>query len=169
MSGNVHSLPFKDESFDVIYLIEAVAHVGNVDSTFSEVTRLLKVGGTLYILEGNNALNPFLSRSTTETCYNPYTLKKMLHTYGVTAIIRSNPRDSKIRHKLKEKLNPFSPQGSDKASDKKTNIRAEPNKRNVKSNSSVGRMWKLLRLFPPPFSLFALSGFEIIGKKRARR
>lgn len=42
-------LPFEDDSFDVILFCEVIEHVADAESTFSEISRVLKPGGKLLI------------------------------------------------------------------------------------------------------------------------
>jgi SAM-dependent methyltransferase len=57
-------LPYADDSFDVLLLIEVVSHVVTDDLTgfFREIVRVLAPGGLLYIQDGNNARSWFLRR-----------------------------------------------------------------------------------------------------------
>ena len=45
VQGNFMQPPFKDESFDAAYAIEATCHAPNRTQCFSEVYRMLKPGG----------------------------------------------------------------------------------------------------------------------------
>ncbi len=57
-------LPYPDDSFDVLLLIEVVSHVVTDDliGFFREMIRVLKPGGLLYLQDGNNARSWFLRR-----------------------------------------------------------------------------------------------------------
>ena len=57
-------LPYPDDSFDVLLLIEVVSHVVTDDAIgfFREMVRVLKPGGLLYLQDGNNARSWFLRR-----------------------------------------------------------------------------------------------------------
>lgn len=50
-------IPFPDNSFDVVLAIEVVSHAYNLDVFLSEIKRVLKPGGMLYVHDGNNLLN----------------------------------------------------------------------------------------------------------------
>lgn len=54
---DVHHLPFKDEAFSAVTVIEALHHFVNYDQALKEIFRVLKPGGTLFSLEPY-ALNP---------------------------------------------------------------------------------------------------------------
>jgi SAM-dependent methyltransferase len=57
-------LPYPDDSFDVLLLIEVVSHVVTDDLTgfFREIVRVLAPGGLLYLQDGTNARSWFLRR-----------------------------------------------------------------------------------------------------------
>jgi demethylmenaquinone methyltransferase/2-methoxy-6-polyprenyl-1,4-benzoquinol methylase len=51
--GVAQRLPFQDDSFDFVTMGIALRHVGDLVATFGEYLRVLKPGGTLWILEGH--------------------------------------------------------------------------------------------------------------------
>jgi SAM-dependent methyltransferase len=53
-------LPFPDESFDCLTLIEVISHVicEDMHSFFTEMARVLRPGGLLFISDGNNGRSP---------------------------------------------------------------------------------------------------------------
>ncbi len=53
IKGNSSNLPFKDNSFDGVYLKDLIHHVDNIDKTLSEIKRVTKPGGNIVIVEGN--------------------------------------------------------------------------------------------------------------------
>lgn len=60
MEGNATKLPFKSNSFDVVFVTYALHHFPSSDSlaqVFDQVFRVLKPGGIFYALEPNG-LNP---------------------------------------------------------------------------------------------------------------
>lgn len=46
-------LPFKDNSFDGVFIKDVLHHLKDMDKTLKEVSRVTKVGGDIIILEGN--------------------------------------------------------------------------------------------------------------------
>lgn len=48
-TGDFHQLPFADQTFDVVYFFESDAYSWDQHKLFTEVYRVLKPGGTLYI------------------------------------------------------------------------------------------------------------------------
>ena len=49
--GNVHSLPFEDDSFDVVHAHMTFVHLPNPEHAFAEVRRVCKPGGVVAIRE----------------------------------------------------------------------------------------------------------------------
>ena len=49
VKGNAEILPFSAESFDLIFAFETVEHINDEEAAISEITRVLKPGGTLVI------------------------------------------------------------------------------------------------------------------------
>lgn len=91
--GNGKKLPFKDEDFDYVMMIEVLSHACNGKSSsfnqkklIRDVSRVLKPGGTLLAIDFNNAMNPIMlvrskrlkNRGTIENPVNPYYLKSIL-------------------------------------------------------------------------------------------
>jgi ubiquinone/menaquinone biosynthesis C-methylase UbiE len=52
-------LPFADGEFDVVFMVDVVHHMENVEQTVQEAMRVLKSGGTFIVFEPN-ILNPLL-------------------------------------------------------------------------------------------------------------
>jgi ubiquinone/menaquinone biosynthesis C-methylase UbiE len=60
--GDAATLPYRDESFDIVTSMEAISHLVDVDGALLEFHRVLRPGGTLIISDGNNGLNPRYAR-----------------------------------------------------------------------------------------------------------
>lgn len=61
---NVLSFSFKDQSFDYILCWGVLMHISNIEKAVSELSRILKRGGTLIISEGNmNSLQSITLRT----------------------------------------------------------------------------------------------------------
>lgn len=59
---DIQSIPFKEESFDVIIANHMLFHVPDLDKGLSEVRRVLKKGGCFYsATDGNGGMRPFLN------------------------------------------------------------------------------------------------------------
>lgn len=53
VKGDSSKMPFKDNTFDGVYLKDLLHHVKNVGKTIDEIKRVTKAGGYITILEGN--------------------------------------------------------------------------------------------------------------------
>lgn len=51
--GTLTQYPFKDNSFDFVYATESLEHAVDIDSAVAELTRVLKPGGKLVIIDKN--------------------------------------------------------------------------------------------------------------------
>lgn len=61
---DIQSIPFGDESFDVVIANHMLFHVPDLDKALSEVQRVLKIGGCFYsATDGNGGMRPFLHNS----------------------------------------------------------------------------------------------------------
>ena len=47
--GDATSMPYKDETFDVVLLLDVIEHVGDPEKLFTESARVLKKGGTICV------------------------------------------------------------------------------------------------------------------------
>lgn len=56
-NGDICNIELPDASFDVIYSIEAIEHVHNIEAMFTSCARLLRPGGRLIIKNDCNLLN----------------------------------------------------------------------------------------------------------------
>jgi len=63
--GRAEALPFADRSFEALTCGFALRNVSDLDRTFSEMRRVLKVGGRFGILEFSRPRNPLLSAGHT--------------------------------------------------------------------------------------------------------
>lgn len=53
IKANSSKLPFKDNTFDCVYLKDLLHHIKDIDMTFNEIKRVTKQGGSVVVLEGN--------------------------------------------------------------------------------------------------------------------
>ncbi len=51
--GTLTQYPFKDNSFDFVYATESLEHAVDIDTAVAELTRVLKPGGKLVIIDKN--------------------------------------------------------------------------------------------------------------------
>jgi SAM-dependent methyltransferase len=60
--GSASQLPYEDSSFDLVLSIEALSHYLEYKPFLAEAHRVLRPGGKLLVVDGNNGLNPFTRR-----------------------------------------------------------------------------------------------------------
>lgn len=63
VQANAESLPFADNSFNVVTMAFGLRNVTNKDKALSEFNRVLKPGGRLLVLEFSKTTNPLLSKA----------------------------------------------------------------------------------------------------------
>lgn len=62
VQANAESLPFADNSFNVVTMAFGLRNVTNKDNALAEFNRVLKPGGRLLVLEFSKTKNPLLSK-----------------------------------------------------------------------------------------------------------
>ena len=60
--GTASKVPYDASSFDLVLAIEAVSHLLEYEPFLDEAHRLLRRGGKLLVIDGNNGLNPLIRR-----------------------------------------------------------------------------------------------------------
>jgi len=100
-------LPFKDETFDVVYSIRVLKYVDNFDEVLSEINRTLKRNGILiFSIPNKNSLNIFNIFS--KVSYTRVTLKqllKIIEKKGFYIIeIKGGPKFPDLLYKINNKL-----------------------------------------------------------------
>ena len=106
---DVHHLPFKDESFNAVTVIEALHHFVNYDQALKEIFRILKPGGKLFSLEPN-ALSPLRRasevrdrlRGTIEKSFYISELKKLGVSAGFSEVKVESIATGRSSWKLQE-------------------------------------------------------------------
>lgn len=86
--GDEWIIDVEDESFDVILVIDTISYVKHLDAFISEVKRILKKNGVVFIEEFNNELNLF-------GVLNPWNLEK-------ATSIRSKIYENKIKEIIRK-------------------------------------------------------------------
>ncbi len=61
--GDAEHMPFDDGSFDVATVAFGVRNFGDIDAGLRELTRLLRVGGKLFVLEFSTPRNPIIRKA----------------------------------------------------------------------------------------------------------
>ncbi len=59
VNAGAEALPFADDEFDVLVLVDAIHHISNLQDTITEIKRVVKPQGKVLIFEPNK-LNPLL-------------------------------------------------------------------------------------------------------------
>jgi ubiquinone/menaquinone biosynthesis C-methylase UbiE len=89
--SNSETLPFHDDSFDAVTTFDVIEHIENYKGALREVHRVLRPGGTVYIitLNGESLLKSALGRSwswykdpTHKHLFSPSDLKDVLECCG---------------------------------------------------------------------------------------
>jgi len=62
----VEGIPFEDNSFDIVFLIEAISHIVQLDRVLHEIHRVIKPTGALVINDSNNQLRRGIEGRTRE-------------------------------------------------------------------------------------------------------
>jgi SAM-dependent methyltransferase len=62
--GSASQLPYEDSSFDLVLSIEALSHYLEYKPFLAEAHRVLRHGGKVLVVDGNNGLNPLTRRHT---------------------------------------------------------------------------------------------------------
>lgn len=103
----INSLPFEDEFFDCVILLQVFEHIKDVDSLLKEIKRVLVPMGTLYLTTPNKKVrlrrfekpfNPFHIKE-----YNKNELKCILQNHFFKLYIYGVFSSSEIENKLKPK------------------------------------------------------------------
>ncbi len=76
--ASIQDLPYTDESFDLIYCIEALEHVPNPEAAIDEMVRVLRPGGRLVIIDKNVARQGALAIEAWERWFDINELNTLL-------------------------------------------------------------------------------------------
>ena len=103
LEGNVQSLPFDDNTFDIVTAFETVYFWPDIKNSFGEVKRVLKPGGIFLIgMESNgsdNFIMRFWSRFIDMKVYSDSEIKEFLD-YNDFSNITIYLRDGKIKQEI---------------------------------------------------------------------
>ncbi len=70
--GGVEKLPFENNSLDVVFCVMSLHHYKNAESVFSEIKRILKNGGVLYLGDMTPRFLWTQRIANNHGCYEPY-------------------------------------------------------------------------------------------------
>lgn len=76
---NGERFPFEDAAFDMVWSYQSLEHVNSAETTFSEIARVLRPGGSF--VGSTSFLEAYHARST--FCYTPYGFKLLCERYGM--------------------------------------------------------------------------------------
>jgi len=76
--ASIQNLPYANDSYDLVYCVEALEHVPNPDAAISEMVRVLRPGGHLVIIDKNLARKGTLKIETWERWFDVDGLAKQL-------------------------------------------------------------------------------------------
>ena len=107
--GSAESLPFDDNSFDVVLMGEALHHFRDVDESLTETVRVLKNEGRLFIYDFN--VSKFMGKSICMgekllgepgNFFEPEALKSILERYGFSVEVKRHGWRYTIHAKLRK-------------------------------------------------------------------
>jgi ubiquinone/menaquinone biosynthesis C-methylase UbiE len=84
---DVCDLPFAQETFDTILLFEAIYYVGDMQKCLSEVSRVLRSGGTFIIVTVNREWTGFNASPFSEKYYNCQEIQDLLDSHNFSCKI----------------------------------------------------------------------------------
>ena len=115
--GNGMKIGFPNESSDSVIIIESLSHVNDQHQVLKEAVRVLKKGGSIFILDFNNGANPRILykcwklkhfKYEEENQVNPYYVKNRLRDLDVIDIeiipYEFTPFFNRLNYKLSLKL-----------------------------------------------------------------
>ena len=83
--GSIQDLPYANDTFDLVFCIEALEHAPNPQEAISEFTRVLAPGGRLVIIDKNIAHQGALQIESWERWFNVEELTAQLKSQGLSA------------------------------------------------------------------------------------
>lgn len=90
VQGSLLNIPFKDEYCDFAFCIEALEHAVNQKLAIHEMSRVIKPGGTLIIIDKNKKLLGRLSISPWEQWFSEDEITLLLRQEGLTVHVQRN-------------------------------------------------------------------------------
>jgi malonyl-CoA O-methyltransferase len=88
--GSLLAIPFNDSEFDLVYTVEALEHAVNVNGALKELMRVIKVGGSLIIIDKNIKKLGALKLPDWEQWFDTKKLTKTLSDLGCEVTVFEN-------------------------------------------------------------------------------
>lgn len=88
--GSLLNSPYKNDTFDIIITIEALEHTIETENALREMYRILKVGGSIYILDKNIEYKGTLEMPPWEQWFDAENIKELLRKTGYKSVTCEN-------------------------------------------------------------------------------
>lgn len=83
--GSMLDMPFEDDTFDVVYCIEALEHAVRIEQAVAEMCRVLRPGGQIVIIDKNSEHWGVMQTPHWEQWFTPAGLTELIKRYCNTA------------------------------------------------------------------------------------
>lgn len=90
VQGSLLNLPYPDETFDLVYTVEALEHAVHIEGALRELLRVTKSGGTLVIIDKDDARLGALKLPDWEQWFAPKVLGQQIEQLGASVTIHGN-------------------------------------------------------------------------------
>ena len=91
--GSMLNLPYPNHSFDAVLCVEALEHAMLIDNAVREMTRVLRPGGRIVIVDKDASKSGALERMSWEKWFAPRQVQDMLARNGVRSTFKPIPYD----------------------------------------------------------------------------
>jgi len=98
--GSLENIPLKDDSFDVVFSVEAIEHSVNQETAIDEMIRILKPGGWIVVIDKQESQWGRLKTPTWERWPNKQKLESLLNKHCDTVSSTTVSYDGKKEDKL---------------------------------------------------------------------
>lgn len=79
--GTLTCIPYKDDYFDIVYTCEALEHAIDIKSSIKEMSRVIKAGGRLIVIDKNKSMYGYFEIEKWEQWFDRDDLKKVMLQY----------------------------------------------------------------------------------------
>lgn len=88
--GSLLNIPFENEKFDFVFCVEALEHAINIKAAIKEMSRVLKKGGQLLIIDKNIKALGRLEIEEWEQWFDVHNLQSIMQEYGLKTTFKNN-------------------------------------------------------------------------------